>query len=281
MCEARSLAEYSRVYTNPPAAPAMEGIRLASSRTPEPIAVRGAETRVALVRAAMRDGRLRLRAQPIVDLRTGATMAEELLLRIKQPNGRLDLPGPYIHAAERYSLATEIDAWVLNEAARLAASGRNLHLNLSGQTLADSHFADEIEAALERHGTDPRHLTFEITETAPAAVDTGRCVVVDRIARLGAGLALDDFGTGYGSFDYLRRLPVTMLKIDREFVAEIETDERCLAVVDSIVLVAERLKLSLVAEGVETEDAAALLRERGVSLAQGFHLGLPARPRRF
>jgi EAL domain-containing protein (putative c-di-GMP-specific phosphodiesterase class I) len=233
------------------------------------------EARVAYVRLALRDDRLRLDAQPIVDLHTGELVAEELLLRFVRPDGSIELPGPYIQAAERYRLAVELDEWVLGRAAELAATGRRVHVNLSGRTLADGSFADRTEAAVGRHGADPSLLTFEITETAPALDLPSAHRVAERIVGLGAGLALDDFGTGYGSLSYLRLLPVTMVKIDHEFVVDMTVDYRSRGIIESIVHMARLLRKQTVAEGVEDEATMVALRECGVDLAQGFHIARP------
>src|SRR4051812_44990163 len=238
----------------------------------------GTDARVAYIRAARLDGRLRLAAQPIVDLRTGEGAGEELLLRLVRPNGLTCLPGPYLLAAEQYpQLMLEIDGWVVDRAAELAAGGRHLHVNLSGWTVADRAFGDRIEAAFERHGTDPALLTFEITETAAALGSNLTTTCAERIVALGSRLAVDDFGTGYGAFTYLHRLPVSMIKIDREFVVELQTNERSRAIVQAIVDLAVRLGHTTVAEGVEDEGTLALLRKAGVDRAQGFYLGRPGR----
>jgi EAL domain-containing protein (putative c-di-GMP-specific phosphodiesterase class I) len=241
-----------------------------------PGVARGIEAKVAYVRLALGDDRLRLDAQPIVDLRTGETVAEELLLRFVRSDGGIDAPGPYIEAAERYRLAVDLDDWVLARAAELAASGRRVHVNLSGRTVVDCSFAARIETTVAEHGIDGSVLTFEITETAPALDLAAAREVTDRIVALGAGLALDDFGTGYASLSYLRHLPVTMLKIDREFVADAAIDARSRALVESIVHMARRLGKTTLAEGVEDEATLVALREIGVDLAQGFHIARPA-----
>lgn len=240
------------------------------------LAPRGAEARAAYLRGALLDNRLKLLAQPIVDVRIGGVIAEELLLRVVRRNGKLELPGPYLQAAEDSRLAIQIDAWVVDRAARLAAGGRRLHVNLSGRTVAEGSFADRIESALMRHRAKPKLLTFEITETAPVSERPDPGAVAERIDRLGSGLALDDFGTGYGALTYLHRLPVTMLKIDRSFVVDAATDLRSRAIVESIVCIAQRAGQTTVAEGVEDEATLAVMRECGVDLAQGFHFGRPA-----
>ena len=231
--------------------------------------------RVACMRAALLDQRLRLVAQPIIDLRSGQHVADEVLLRLVHPDGRVDLPSPYLRAAERYSLVTEVDAWVLDRAAGIAAKGRRLHVNLSGRTLTDCAFADCLETTLDRHGADPSLMTFEITETAPLLELPVRGGVADRIARLGAHIAIDDFGTGYGSLSYLHHLPVSTIKIDAAFGANIVADEHAQALVEAVVQMAEHLGLTTIAEGVGDDATLTGLRWCGVDLAQGFHIGVP------
>jgi EAL domain-containing protein (putative c-di-GMP-specific phosphodiesterase class I) len=241
---------------------------------PRPLG-RGADARIAYARVALREDRLRLVAQPILDLHTGNQVAHELLLRFCQRGGKLDLPEPYVRAAECYRLAIDLDAWVLERAARLAATGRRVHVNLSGRTLVDEDFADRIETTLARHRADPALFVFEIPETARGLDLPHGCLVAERIKDLGAGLAVDDFGTGYGSLDHLLRMPVTMLKIDRRLVAQVIHDIRARVLLGSIVTMTRRLGLTAVAQGVEDATTLATLRECGVQLAQGFHVGAP------
>jgi EAL domain-containing protein (putative c-di-GMP-specific phosphodiesterase class I) len=165
---------------------------------------------------------------------------------------------------------------VLERAARLAATGRRLHMNLSGRTVAEGSFAEEIEAALERHGAAPSLMAFEITETAPVLGRPQPGAVAQRIAGLGCGLALDDFGKGYGTLTYLHRMPVTMLKIDREFVTDIAANRRSRAILEAVVCIANRVGQTTVAEGVEDAATLAIVRDCGVDFTQGFHLGRPA-----
>jgi EAL domain-containing protein (putative c-di-GMP-specific phosphodiesterase class I) len=265
------------VHAYPAGAPAPDGPRQASAGRIR--IAGGTDARVAYVRAALGDDRLRLAAQPIVDVRTGGEAGEELLLRLVRPDATIALPTPYLLAAERYPrLMAEVDAWVVERAAALAATGRRLQVNLSGATLAEGSFARCIDAAFARHGTDPSLLTFEITETAAVLDGTRSRECAEQIAALGSHLALDDFGTGYAAFSYLHRLSVSMLKIDREFVSGIAHDVRARRLVLAIVDLAARLGLTTVAEGVEDAETLALLRESGVDRAQGFHLGRPSLP---
>jgi EAL domain-containing protein (putative c-di-GMP-specific phosphodiesterase class I) len=227
------------------------------------------------VRFALYDERLRLATQPIVDLRTGKKVAEELLLRFIGPDGRPELPGPYISAVESCTLGTRLDMWVCARALQMAKPGRRVHVNLSARTVTDPAFGDWLVAAVQRYETDPSFLTFEITETAPVIDLPSARDVTSRIAALGARFALDDFGTGYGSLSHLHHLPVTTLKIDREFIAALVADERSRALVGSIVDMARRLGMQAIAEGVENEATLRALRQCGVDLAQGFHIGMP------
>ncbi len=231
--------------------------------------------RLAMVRAALAAGRLRLHAQPIVELAGGTVVQHELLIRLLREDGTLMPPGEFLPIAERYGLITEIDQWVVRQAVGLAASGRPVEVNLSAASVGDPDTLATIRALLEQTGADPSLLVFEVTETALMAdLERGRAFAA-ALRDLGCRFALDDFGTGYGTFTYLKHLPIDYLKIDMEFVRDLarnEADQRLLRV---IVSVARELGKQTIAEGVEDEATLVRLRELGVDHAQGFHLGRP------
>jgi PAS domain S-box-containing protein len=226
------------------------------------------------IRNAIDDDRLVLHGQPIVDIRTGERVQEELLVRMLGEDGGLVMPGEFLPPAERFQLAPSIDRWVIARAALLAAN-RRVEVNLSGQTVEDPSIVDYIEARLEEAGADPANVVFEITETAAARDIEQATRLAERLSALGCGFALDDFGTGYGSFTYLKHLPVDYLKIDIEFVRHIERGSPDVQVVSAIIDVARKFGIRTVAEGVESQEALELLRELGADFAQGYHLGRP------
>ena len=185
-------------------------------------------------------------------------------------------PGSFLPVAEKYGLIGEIDRWVVTQAARLAATGRGvIEANLSAASIGASDLLHFIEQQIQEAHADPADLIFEITETALMHDIAAGEAFARGLAALGCGLALDDFGTGFGSFTYLKRLPITHLKIDIEFIRDLVTHPDNLHVVKAIVSLARAFGLKTIAEGVEDAQALTLLRAEGVDFAQGFHLADP------
>jgi PAS domain S-box-containing protein len=229
---------------------------------------------VGRIRDAIDENRLVLYSQPIVPL-AGGRPSEELLLRMISRDNDVILPGSFLPAAEKYGLIGEIDRWVISQATRLAATGRLIEVNLSAASISTSDLLPFIEQQIREAKADPANLVFEITETALMHDITAGESFARGVAALGCGLALDDFGTGFGSFTYLKKLPITHLKIDIEFVRDLVTNPDNIHVVKAIVSLARAFGLKTIAEGVEDEEALTLLRAEGVDFAQGFHLGRP------
>ncbi|HEV2874335.1 MAG TPA: EAL domain-containing protein [Thermoleophilaceae bacterium] len=230
-------------------------------------------TWVGRIRRAIEAERLVLHAQPIVDLATGATVAEELLVRMLDESGEIVMPSAFLPTAERFGLIRDIDRWVVSRALELTAAGRRVSVNLSARSVSDPELTNRVDQGPA--GADPTLLVFEITETAAAADMEDVRAFAERVQRLGCGLALDDFGTGFGSFIYLKHLPVSELKIDMEFVRNVAHSPADRRLVQSIVMIARALGVRTVAEGVEDEATLVLLRRYGVDRAQGWHLGRP------
>ena len=227
------------------------------------------------IREAIASDQFTLHAQPIVDLKSGAVVQEELLIRMKGTDGELIMPGEFLPQAERFGLAPEIDRWVVSKAAAMAKH-RRVEVNLSAKSIGDPTLPGFIELELMAAGADPANVVFEITETA-AAEDFGQArKLAERLERLGCGFALDDFGTGFGSFTYLKHLPLNFIKIDIDFVRGLTDDAADRQVVNAIVGVARNFGIETIAEGVESAEALTLLKEMGVDYAQGFHIGRPA-----
>ncbi|MGH2855938.1 MAG: EAL domain-containing protein, partial [Solirubrobacteraceae bacterium] len=228
------------------------------------------------IRNALDADRLVLHAQPIVDLVTGETVQNELLLRMVGEDGELVSPGAFLPAAERYGLISEIDRWVIRQACVSAAGGTPSEFNLSGRSIADPNTIRELGGALEETGADPSLLVVEVTETAFAGqLDAGR-EFARQVRALGCRLALDDFGTGFSTLSYLKHLPADYLKIDIEFVRELASSETDARVVRGIVGLAREFGQTTIAEGVEDEQTLMRLRELGVEQAQGYLFGRPA-----
>ncbi|HEX8714954.1 MAG TPA: EAL domain-containing protein, partial [Solirubrobacteraceae bacterium] len=217
---------------------------------------RDAETLACLnsVEQALLDDRLVLHAQPIVDLRSGATVQHELLLRMLDADGEIVPPGDFLPVVEQYALIGEIDRWVIRQATLLAGKGFPVQLNLSARSVGDPDVLEQIERCMRQHDVAPEMLVVEITETAIVEDELAAHAFAERLHALGCRLALDDFGTGYGTLTYLKRLPVDYLKLDIEFVCDLASNEASRHVVQAVVKLARDFGLQTVAEGVE--DAA-------------------------
>jgi diguanylate cyclase (GGDEF)-like protein/PAS domain S-box-containing protein len=229
------------------------------------------------IRDALAGNRFVLYAQPIIDLESNQVVQRELLIRMQEP-GSTDVVGPaaFLPVAEELGLIREIDRWVVDRATEIAATGLPVELNVSARSICDTDLLAHIERAILRNGADPKTLVFEITETALVGDRAAAEAFVGRLHQLGCRVALDDFGTGFGSFTYLKQLRVDYLKIDREFVRDIERNAASRRVVEAVVGLASGFGLKTVAEGVEDERTLALLRQLGVDYGQGFLIGRPA-----
>lgn len=223
---------------------------------------------------------LALHYQPKIDGKTGTTTGVEALLRWEHPQLGMISPVVFIPIAERSGLISALGQWVIDEALQQVKrwEGEGLHtrvaINLSMVQLRQSDLVERIAAALERHGVNPSLVTFEVTESAAMEDTEGSMRTFDRLAGLGLQLSVDDFGTGYSSLSMLRKLPAGQLKIDRSFVKDLP-DPDAKAIVVAVVSLAHALGLSVVAEGVETQEQERILLEVGCDELQGF---LYARP---
>ena len=227
------------------------------------------------VEAAIVEERFVLHAQPIVDLRSGETVQHELLLRMRERDGRIVVPDEFLPVAEQYALIGEIDWWVIRQGAELAAAGCAVELNVSARSVGDPDVLEHVERCIEQFGVPPGMLVFEITETAILEDEDGARVFAERVRDRGCKVALDDFGTGYGTLTYLKHIPVDFLKLDIEFVRDLPNNLASRHVVQAIVALARDFGLQTVAEGVESPQALELLAGLGVDLAQGHHIAQP------
>ena len=191
-------------------------------------------------------------------------------------NGGLIPPLAFLPTAERCGLIHEIDEWVITRAIGMATDGLAVGVNLSAASAGDPRVLELVGRELREHGTDPSKLVFEITETAVMRNMDRAASFAEQLLELGCKLALDDFGTGFASFTYIKRLPVQFLKIDIDFVRELVSSQRDRFVVRAIVALAKDFGQFTVAEGVEDEATADVLRELGVTHAQGYLYGRPA-----
>jgi diguanylate cyclase (GGDEF)-like protein/PAS domain S-box-containing protein len=227
-------------------------------------------------------GEFVLHDQPIVDVVSGQIRGMEALVRWTHPERGLVPPAEFIPLAEETGLIVPLGRWVLAEACRAAVRLENgglnppyMSVNLSPRQLQQPELVDEVKTALRKSGLAAERLILEITESAMMR-DTDLMIARLRsLGETGVRIAIDDFGTGYSSLNYLRHLPVDVVKIDRAFIGGIVTDPAQRAVVATIIDLGHLLGLQQVAEGVETEEQRGVLRELGCDLGQGY---LWARP---
>jgi diguanylate cyclase (GGDEF)-like protein/PAS domain S-box-containing protein len=234
--------------------------------------------------AVVRD-ELRLHYQPVVELATGRVVGVEALLRWQHPERGLVSPLDFISVAEESGIIVPVGRWVLTEALRQVARWRRetglplrLSVNISARQLQAPRLAEHVAKTLRSTGVSPNDLVLEITESM-LVDDAERTIAKLHLLReLGVRLAIDDFGTGYSSLNYLRRLPVDVLKIDRSFVQGIGTEDELTSLTGAIVGIGRDLGLDTVAEGIEEPEQLAALRAMGCELGQGYLYARPLPP---
>jgi EAL domain-containing protein (putative c-di-GMP-specific phosphodiesterase class I) len=247
-------------------------------------AVERLRTERALRRGLLRD-ELRLHYQPIWSLESREIVAVEALVRWERPGHGLVPPGAFIGVAEEVGLMQQLGEWVLREACRQAAAWRAelgpdaplpIHVNVSSRELEQPDLPGVVARALADAGLDPADLVLEITESGLLERTQRPVSVLRAIKETGVRIALDDFGTGYSSLSYLERFPIDELKLDRGFIARLASGDDDPVLVRAILDMAHALGLLVVAEGIETEEQATVLRELGCERAQGYALARPA-----
>jgi len=230
------------------------------------------------LRRAIRDGGFELHYQPLYNFAQEALSGFEALIRWRHPTRGLIAPDNFIPLAEETGLIGAIGDWVLGEACRVAAGWPEplrVAINVSPIQIRDGFLADKVAAALTRHGLRPDRLEIEITESVFLDRTAATLAMLHRLRALGVRIALDDFGTGYSSLSYLRSFPFDKIKIDRSFVAELSTNRESSAIVRAITTLADALGMESLAEGVEHESQAMLLRHIGCQQIQGYWLSRP------
>jgi diguanylate cyclase (GGDEF)-like protein/PAS domain S-box-containing protein len=234
------------------------------------------------LRSAIKNDEFFLVFQPQYELGSGALMGVETLLRWRHPQWGLVSPGRFISIAEQSGQIRDIGRWVLSRACRQGKEwidqgydiGR-IAINVSGQQVQREDFLAEVASVLDSTGLPAGRLEIEVTETffmksAEQAIGT-----LQGLKDLGVQVSIDDFGTGYSSMLYLKRLPVTRLKIDQSFVRDIPDDGDDVEIVRAMVAMCRSLRLGVIAEGIETQDQLNLLREMGCTHGQGYLLCVP------
>lgn len=234
------------------------------------------------LRRALDRGEFEVFYQPQVDVRRGVISGAEALIRWRRPGYGLVPPSKFISLAEENGMIVPIGAWVLEQAcAQLKAwqeggcENLRVAVNLSARQFHQCDLGEMVEAALKKTGLAPECLELEITESMLMGNVQRGIAVLQEFKKLGVRLALDDFGTGYSSLNYLKRFPVDTLKIDQSFVKRIPYDESDAAIVRAIIALARSLRLGLVAEGVETPQQLAFMRDNCCDVVQGYLFSPP------
>lgn len=230
------------------------------------------------LRRAMALKQLDLHYQPQIDLRSGEVVSFEALLRWRREDGTFISPAEFVPIAEETGLIVPIGDWVIRTACHAAARWPRpaiVAVNLSSQQFRGEGLAPTVVSALASSGLDPARLELEITESA--LLDDTAAVVgsLQRLRALGVGIAMDDFGTGYSSLSYLQKFPFDKIKIDQSFVRQMHGNAEAKAIVSTIASLGATLGMKITAEGVETPDQLAEIRERGCDYVQGFLTGRP------
>ncbi len=235
------------------------------------------------LRQAIEKTELTLLYQPLISLSTGRIVGAEALVRWPRPDGELRAPDRFLPLAEETGLIVPMSDWVFREAARRAMGWRELlpgfrmSVNVAAQHFREPALRDTLEEILEATGLPAGALELEITESAALRDDRA----ISRLRELGVRVAVDDFGTGYSSLEYIRGLGVDGVKIDRVFVGSVDEDEKDQAIVRAVLLMAEAFDLDVTAEGIETAEQLAWLREAECDVGQGFYFSPPVPPEEF
>ncbi|MGV8837579.1 EAL domain-containing protein, partial [Cellvibrio sp.] len=240
------------------------------------------------LRSALEQGQFELHYQPQIVAGSKTLYGAEALVRWRHPERGLVPPNHFIPLAEEIGLIIPLGAWVIAEAARQVNTWHRagfvdlvVSVNISALQFHQAGFLAEVQGLLAQAGTQPSALELELTESMLMSDMEVSIQVLQAFRDLGYRIAIDDFGTGFSCLNYLRRLPVNILKIDQSFVRDMQTDGASLAIVTSIIRLAESLGMETIAEGVETAGEVALLASQGCRLMQGYHFSKPLPPIQF
>ncbi len=234
------------------------------------------------LRQTIERGELELHFQPQVDIRTGAVLSYEALVRWNHPELGLLLPSEFIHIAEEIGFITAIDEWVLRAACAQNKAWQDagysplcVAVNISAQQFQEPALVETVTGIVHEAGLDPRFLDIEITEGA-AMRDIDTAIRHLRgLHQMGINLSIDDFGTGYSSLNYLKQFPVQKLKIDQSFIRGLVTDADDRTIVNAVIALGHSLKIRVLAEGVETDEQLTFLKENACDEMQGFLFSRP------
>ncbi len=240
------------------------------------------------LRRGLERGEFFLHYQAKLDLHTGQITGVEALLRWQHPELGMVPPGQFIPLAEETGLIVPIGKWVLETACRQNVAWQRdglprlrMSVNLSARQFADEALLEDISAALKESGMAPELLELELTESMVMQNAERAGALLDEVKRLGVRIAIDDFGVGYSSLAHLKRFPIDTLKVDRSFIRDIPQDSEDKAITEAIIAMGKSLKLTVVAEGVETLEQQTFLRDRDCDEMQGFYFSKPISSEQF
>lgn len=230
---------------------------------------------------ALRDGELVVHYQPKIQLQTGNVAGLEALVRWQHPKYGLVSPDLFVPLAEQHNLIDDLTWFVLRQVTMQCrdwkAAGQNISVavNMSASTLRELTLPERLHDLVREHGIEPKHLMIEVTETELMRELVKFLDILTRLRMKGFNLAIDDFGTGYSSLVQLHRAPFAEIKIDRSFVLDMANDKEANVIVETVIVLAHKLGMKVVAEGVETQTNLDKLTAMGCDMAQGYHIGRP------
>ncbi|OWW18946.1 EAL domain-containing protein [Noviherbaspirillum denitrificans] len=235
------------------------------------------------LRRALERGEFVVHYQPQMDVATGRVIGAEALLRWELPGQGMVFPADFIPIAEETGLIVPIGQWVLRHVCEQKRKWHDagwfpdlrIAVNLSARQFKQQDIARAVSQVLQETGCRPEWLELEITESVVMESPEAAAETLHKLSTMGVHLSIDDFGTGYSSLSYLKRFPLDALKIDRSFVRDVTVDADDAAIVRAVIALAHSLKLSVIAEGVETADHLDFLRAQQCDAVQGYHLGRP------
>jgi len=220
--------------------------------------------------------------QPIINLKNGAIVGMEALIRWLHPSKGFISPGQFIPLAEETELITLIDEWMLRTVCwqnkiwqEKGYQPINISINISALQFQDKNLIKKINKILAETGLEPQYLTLEITERIAMQDLNSTIKIINKLQELGLKISLDDFGTGYSSLNYLKQMPINTLKIDKSFIYDLSQDINAKAVAETIIVLAHKMQLSIIAEGVETQEHLEFLQKHKCDKAQGFLFSKP------
>jgi len=226
--------------------------------------------------------------QPQMSIDSGTVVGVEALIRWHHPTQGLVMPSVFVPVLEESGLIVEVGDWVLREACRQARTwrlaglpGLRIAVNVSARQFAKRDLVGDVARILDETGTEPHRLHIEITEGTIAAKFERSVEIMRKLSALGVKIAVDDFGVGYSSLNYLKRLPINSLKIDRSFIHDVTTDANDAAIARTIIALAHNLGLDVIAEGVETLEQMFFLSRQGCNEVQGYLVSQPMPPDQF